>query len=142
MEQRFSQGPLPLGLGHLPAGSSQRYAQGPLPLRLGYLLACSFHGATLRTRASPIGTRSPSNLLLPWSNASYKGLSHLDSATFQLAPPMEQRFAQGPLPLGLSHLAACSLYRATLHSKYLPYWNFAYNKKQGRRPYKCPSRTL
>ncbi|KAL2526394.1 hypothetical protein Adt_11448 [Abeliophyllum distichum] len=50
--------------------------RGPLPLGLGHPVACSSHGAQLRSRASPTGTRLPSNLLLPRSIGSLKGLSH------------------------------------------------------------------
>ncbi|KAL2526403.1 hypothetical protein Adt_11457 [Abeliophyllum distichum] len=82
------------------------FAQGALSLGLGHLASCSFHGAQLRSRASPIGTRPPSILLLPRSTASLNGLSHWDSATKQLAPPAEHSFAQGPLPLGLGHPSA------------------------------------
>ncbi|KAL2491492.1 hypothetical protein Adt_27120 [Abeliophyllum distichum] len=39
--------------------------------------------------ASPTGTLPPCSLLLPWSNASLKCLSHWDSATLQPVPPME-----------------------------------------------------
>ncbi|KAL2481394.1 hypothetical protein Adt_34360 [Abeliophyllum distichum] len=73
--------------------------------------------------ASPTGTRPPcSSLLLPWSNASHKCLSHWDSATmFQLAPPMEQCFAQVSLPLGLGHhVSACSSHGATLRTSDSP----------------------
>ncbi|KAL2480242.1 hypothetical protein Adt_33208 [Abeliophyllum distichum] len=86
----------------------QCFVQAPLPLGLGHIATCSFHGATLRTRASPTRTRPHCNLLLPWGNALCKSLSHWDSATLQLAPHIEQRIAQVPLPLGLSHIAACS----------------------------------
>ncbi|KAL2474248.1 hypothetical protein Adt_34984 [Abeliophyllum distichum] len=134
MEQRLAQGPLPLGFSHLAACSShwdsatlqpappmeQRLAQGPLILGLGHLAACSSYGATLRLRASPTGTRPSCSLLLRWNNASLKGLSHWDSATLQLAPLMEQRFAQEPLPLGLSHPTARSSYGSTLRSKASP----------------------
>ncbi|KAL2485116.1 hypothetical protein Adt_29872 [Abeliophyllum distichum] len=41
----------------------------------------------------------------------------LDSAILQLAPHMEQRFTQEPLPLGLGHLAACSSHGATLRAR-------------------------
>ncbi|KAL2485128.1 hypothetical protein Adt_29884 [Abeliophyllum distichum] len=92
----------------------QRFAQEPLPLGLGHLAACSSDRGILRARASPTGTRPPCSLPLPWSNASHKSLSHWDSATLQLAPPMEQRFTQEPLPLGLSYLAACSSHGAML----------------------------
>ncbi|KAL2510431.1 hypothetical protein Adt_16031 [Abeliophyllum distichum] len=43
----------------------------------------------------------------------------------QLAPPMEQRFAHGPLSLRLSHLASCSSDGATLCSRSSPYWDSA-----------------
>ncbi|KAL2475732.1 hypothetical protein Adt_36468 [Abeliophyllum distichum] len=72
------------------------------------------------SRASPTGIPLPCSMLLRWSNASLKGLSHWDSATLQPAPPMEQRLAQGPLPLGFGHLAACSSYGATLGSRASP----------------------
>ncbi|KAL2485117.1 hypothetical protein Adt_29873 [Abeliophyllum distichum] len=98
----------------------QRFAQEPLPLGLGHLEACSSHRIILRARASPTETRPPCSLPLPWSNASRKSLSHWDSATLQLAPPIEQRFAQEPLPLGLGHLAACSSHRATLRTRASP----------------------
>ncbi|KAL2504467.1 hypothetical protein Adt_20088 [Abeliophyllum distichum] len=98
----------------------QRFAQEPLPLGLDHLAACSSHGATLRTRASPTGTRPPCSLLLTWSNASHKSLSHWDSTTLQLAPPTEQRLAQDPLPLGLGHLATCSSHGATLRARSPP----------------------
>ncbi|KAL2541394.1 hypothetical protein Adt_02372 [Abeliophyllum distichum] len=84
----------------------------------------------LRSRASSTGTRPPCSLLLPWSTTSLKGLSHWDSATKQLAPPMEHNFAQGPLLLGLSHLAACSSHGAQLHSRASP----TYYEKQDPPP--------
>ncbi|KAL2485727.1 hypothetical protein Adt_30483 [Abeliophyllum distichum] len=59
----------------------QRFTQGPLPLGLGHLAACSSDGATLRSRAFSTGTRPPCSLLLRWSNAALKGLFHWDSAT-------------------------------------------------------------
>ncbi|KAL2474711.1 hypothetical protein Adt_35447 [Abeliophyllum distichum] len=81
--------PLPSGLGHLAAHSSQgtRLAQGPLPLGLGHLAARSFQGTMPRSRASPTRTRPPSGTFLPRNDG----------------------LAQGPLPLGLNHLAARSL---------------------------------
>ncbi|KAL2461382.1 hypothetical protein Adt_44802 [Abeliophyllum distichum] len=100
MEQCFVQEPLPLGLGHLSTGSS--------------------HEAALRARASPTGTQPPFSSLFPWINTSCKSLSHWDSATFQLAPPMEQLFAQGPLVLGLGHLAACASHGETLRTRASP----------------------
>ncbi|KAL2511762.1 hypothetical protein Adt_17362 [Abeliophyllum distichum] len=88
------------------------FAQGPLPLGLGHVATCS--------RASPTGTRPCSSLLFPWSTASLKGLSHCDSATLQLALPIEHSFAQGPLPLRIGHLAACSSHGAQLRSRASP----------------------
>ncbi|KAL2487114.1 hypothetical protein Adt_31870 [Abeliophyllum distichum] len=72
-------------------------AQGPLPLGLDHLTDCSAQGAQLYSRVSLTGTRSPSYLLCPRSTDSLK-----------LAPSKEHSFIQGPLPLGLGHLAACS----------------------------------
>ncbi|KAL2486856.1 Uncharacterized protein Adt_31612 [Abeliophyllum distichum] len=91
MEQRFTQGPLLLGLVHLAACSS---CKGLSHLGLGHLATRSSDGATLRARASPTWTRPPCNSLLPWSDTS--------------PPPMKRHFAQVPLSLELSHLAACS----------------------------------
>ncbi|KAL2504483.1 hypothetical protein Adt_20104 [Abeliophyllum distichum] len=98
----------------------QCLAQEPLPQGFGHLAACSFHGATLRARASPTGTRPPCSLLLTWSNTSRKNLSHWVSATLQLALSMEQSLAQEPLPLGCGHLAACSSHGATLRARASP----------------------
>ncbi|KAL2461757.1 hypothetical protein Adt_45177 [Abeliophyllum distichum] len=154
----------------------QRFVQELLPLGLGHLVACPYHGATLRARASPIGTRPPilkatlrarasptrtwppCSLLLPWNNASRKSVSHWDSATLQLAPPIEQRFAQEPVPLGLGHLAACPSHGSTLHARAFPTGTrplsvlqyFAQSppieldtiKNKARRPHKCSPRTL
>ncbi|KAL2461801.1 hypothetical protein Adt_45221 [Abeliophyllum distichum] len=92
----------------------------PLPLGLSHLAACPSHGTTLRTRASPTGTWPPCSLPLTWSNASRNSLSHWDSTTLQLAPHMEQRFAQEPLPLGLGHLAACPYHGSTLRVRASP----------------------
>ncbi|KAL2504438.1 hypothetical protein Adt_20059 [Abeliophyllum distichum] len=92
------------------------FAQVPLPLRLGHFVACFSHGAQLRSSTSPTGTQQPCSLLLTWSTASLKCLSHWDSAILQLAPPMEHSFAQVPLPLGLGYLTACSFHRAQLRS--------------------------
>ncbi|KAL2517245.1 hypothetical protein Adt_13492 [Abeliophyllum distichum] len=81
--------------------------------------------------------------LIAMSTASLKGLSHWDSATLQLAPPVEHSFAQRasptgtrlpcnlplpwskaslkvPLPLRFGHLAACSSHRAQLRSSASP----------------------
>ncbi|KAL2485778.1 hypothetical protein Adt_30534 [Abeliophyllum distichum] len=96
------------------------FAQVPLPLRLGHLAACSSHGAQLRSRASPTGIRPPCSRLLSWSTASLNGLSHWDSATLQLAAPMEYSFAQGLLSLELFHLAAGSSHGAQLRSRASP----------------------
>ncbi|KAL2461383.1 hypothetical protein Adt_44803 [Abeliophyllum distichum] len=53
------------------------FAQEPLLLGLGYLMACSSHGAALRTRDSPTGTRPPPcSSLLPWSNSFCRSLSY------------------------------------------------------------------
>ncbi|KAL2517259.1 hypothetical protein Adt_13506 [Abeliophyllum distichum] len=114
------------------------FAQGPVPLELGHLASCSSRGAQLRSkglfhwdsatlqlappmeqsfaqtilevapskehsfaqRASPTGTRPPCSLLLPWSKASLKCLSHWDSATLQFAPPVEHSLAQRASPTG------------------------------------------
>ncbi|KAL2486858.1 Uncharacterized protein Adt_31614 [Abeliophyllum distichum] len=117
----LAQGPLPLGPTlQLAPPIEQRFMQGPLPLGFGHLAARSSDGATLSARTSPTGTRPHCSLLLLWSNASLKCLSHWDSATLQLAPPMEQRFTQGPLPLGLGLIAACSSHGATLRSSASP----------------------
>ncbi|KAL2466380.1 hypothetical protein Adt_42231 [Abeliophyllum distichum] len=96
------------------------FAQGPLPLGLGHIAACSSYGAQPRSRASPTGTRPHCSLLLPRSTASLKGLSHWDLAAMQLAPPTEHSLAQGSLPLGLGHLAACSSHEAQLRSRASP----------------------
>ncbi|KAL2480365.1 hypothetical protein Adt_33331 [Abeliophyllum distichum] len=92
----------------------------PLPQGLGHLAVCSFHGAQLRSRASPTGTRAPSSLLFLRSTTSLKSLFHWDSATLLLAPTTEHNLAQGPLPLGLSHLAACSSYRTQPRTRASP----------------------
>ncbi|KAL2504341.1 hypothetical protein Adt_19962 [Abeliophyllum distichum] len=60
---------------------SKILAQGPLPLGLGHLAACSSQGTQPRSRASPTGTRPPSSLFLPRNTTSLKGHSHWDSAT-------------------------------------------------------------
>ncbi|KAL2525149.1 hypothetical protein Adt_10203 [Abeliophyllum distichum] len=78
--------------------------------------ACTTQGTQLLSRASPTGTRPPYSWLLTWNRASLKCLPHWDTATLQLAPPMEHSFAQGPLPLGLGHLAICSSHGAELRS--------------------------
>ncbi|KAL2541889.1 hypothetical protein Adt_02867 [Abeliophyllum distichum] len=119
---------------HAPPPKEHHFTQGPLPLRLGHVAACfSSQGASLRLRASSTGTQPLSSILsfqgaslhswasptgtqplyimvlLPRSIASRKGLPHWDLATSQHAPPSkEHRFARGPLPLGLGHFAACS----------------------------------
>ncbi|KAL2505233.1 Uncharacterized protein Adt_20854 [Abeliophyllum distichum] len=98
----------------------QRLAQGPFPLGLDHLAACFSDGTTLHSRASLTRTRPPYILLLLWSNAWLKGLFHWDSTTLKLTHPMEQRFAHGPLPLGLGHLVACSSDGATLRSRASP----------------------
>ncbi|KAL2491491.1 hypothetical protein Adt_27119 [Abeliophyllum distichum] len=98
----------------------QCFAQVPLPLGLDHLAAYFSHGATLRASASLTGTRPPCRLLFSWSNASLKCLSHWDSATLQLAPPIEQCFAQVPLPLELDQLAACFSHGVTLHASASP----------------------
>ncbi|KAL2487116.1 hypothetical protein Adt_31872 [Abeliophyllum distichum] len=109
----------------------------PLSLGLGHLAACSARGAQLRSRASPTGTRTPSSLLRPrstasasqtgtsplnkllstWTTASFKGLSHRNFATYQLASPKEHSFVQGPLPLGPGQLTDCSAQGAQLLSR-------------------------
>ncbi|KAL2480593.1 hypothetical protein Adt_33559 [Abeliophyllum distichum] len=88
--------------------------------RLGHVATCFSHGAQLRSRASPFMTRPLCSLLLPCSTASLKGLSHWDSATLQLALPIEHSFAQGPLPLRLGHHVACSSHRAQLRLRASP----------------------
>ncbi|KAL2466096.1 hypothetical protein Adt_41947 [Abeliophyllum distichum] len=122
IEQCFTQVPLPLDSVtlQLTLSMEQRFAQVPFPLGLDHLAACSSNGATLRASASRTGTRPHCSLLLPWSNTLRKCLSHWDSATLQLALPMEQRFAQVPLPLGLDYIAACSSYGAKLHASASP----------------------
>ncbi|KAL2470511.1 hypothetical protein Adt_38647 [Abeliophyllum distichum] len=120
----------------------QRFAQGPFPLGLGHLTTCSSHGATLRTSASPTGTWPPCNLLLPWSNVLHKYLSHWDLATLQLIPPMEQRFAQVPISLRLRHLAARSPHRTQLRSSTSHTGTRYTTENKARHPHKCPSRTL
>ncbi|KAL2487113.1 hypothetical protein Adt_31869 [Abeliophyllum distichum] len=126
------------------------FVQGPLPLGLSHLAACSTQGAQLRSRASPSGIRphssllrlgittslkglppgtwTPSSLLLLGSSASLKGFSHWDSTTYKLAPLKEHSFVQGPLPLGLSDLVACSSQKVQLRSKASP---------TGTRPPNC-----
>ncbi|KAL2491501.1 hypothetical protein Adt_27129 [Abeliophyllum distichum] len=94
----------------------QRFTQVPLLLGVGHLAAYFSHGATLRASASLTGTWPPCRLFFSWSNASRKRLSHWDSANLQLAPPMEQRFTQVPLLLGLDHLAAYFSHGATLRA--------------------------
>ncbi|KAL2533714.1 hypothetical protein Adt_07065 [Abeliophyllum distichum] len=144
MEHSFAQGPPPLGLGHLAASFSYvvqlRLRASPTgtrspcslflswsklcsrasPLGLGHLVACSSHRAHLCSRTSPTGTRPPCSLLLSWSTAPPKGLPHWDSATLHFAPPMEHSSAEGPLLLGLGHLAACSSRGAQLCSRASP----------------------
>ncbi|KAL2461758.1 hypothetical protein Adt_45178 [Abeliophyllum distichum] len=70
--------PLPLGLSHLAAcpshGTTLRTKASPT--RTWPPAACPSHGATLCAIASPTGTRPPCSLLLTWSNASRKSLSH------------------------------------------------------------------
>ncbi|KAL2504876.1 hypothetical protein Adt_20497 [Abeliophyllum distichum] len=92
---------LPKGLSHWDSATLQlappmqhSFVQVPLLLGLDHLVACSSRGAQLRSRASPTRTRPPCSLLLPWSTALLKGLSHWDSATLQLAPPIEHSFVQ------------------------------------------------
>ncbi|KAL2470512.1 hypothetical protein Adt_38648 [Abeliophyllum distichum] len=46
-------------------------------------------------------------------------LQHVDHHLMP-ALPKEHSFAQGPFPLGLDHLAACSSHRATLHTSVSP----------------------
>ncbi|KAL2492135.1 hypothetical protein Adt_27763 [Abeliophyllum distichum] len=48
------------------------------------------------------------------------GLSHWDSTTLQLAPPMEQRFAQVPHPLGLDRFTVYSSHGAMHRSSASP----------------------
>ncbi|KAL2485012.1 hypothetical protein Adt_29768 [Abeliophyllum distichum] len=81
------------------------FTHGPLLLGLGHLAACSFHGAQLRSRASPTGTRPPNSLLLPWSTASL-----MERSPYFFT-------ASSPLPLGLGHLAACSSHGAPFRAR-------------------------
>ncbi|KAL2487115.1 hypothetical protein Adt_31871 [Abeliophyllum distichum] len=93
------------------------FVQRRFPLGLSHLAACSAQGAQLRSRASPTRTRPPSSFLLLGSTTSLKGLSHWDSATYQLAPPKERSFVQGPPPLGLGHLTAHFAQRVQIRSR-------------------------
>ncbi|KAL2542803.1 hypothetical protein Adt_03781 [Abeliophyllum distichum] len=122
MEHKLAQVPLPLGLGQLATCSSHgaQPRSSALSLGLDQLAACSSHGVQPRSSASPTRTRPPCSLLLYWSTASLKYLSHWDSTTRQLHPPKEHNFSQGPLPLGLDHLAACSTNGAQPHSSASP----------------------
>ncbi|KAL2542783.1 hypothetical protein Adt_03761 [Abeliophyllum distichum] len=95
-------------------------AQVPLLLGLGQLATCSSHGAQPPSSASPTRTRPPYSLLLYWSTASLKYLSHWDSTTRQLHPSKEHSFSQGSLPLGLDHLATCSTHGARPRSSVSP----------------------
>ncbi|KAL2525131.1 hypothetical protein Adt_10185 [Abeliophyllum distichum] len=135
-EHSFSQGPLPLGLDHLAAGSS--------------------HGIELRSSASPTGIRPPYSWLLPWSTASLKDLSHWDSATLRFAPSHGAELRSSASLTGIGRLAAGFFYGTQLHSmasstrtrplcdllfpwstaspKGLSHWDSANHKKQGPPP--------
>ncbi|KAL2487117.1 hypothetical protein Adt_31873 [Abeliophyllum distichum] len=117
-------------------------AQGPLPLGLGHLPACSAQGMQLHSRSSPTGTRPPNSSLRPRSTDSFKGLFHWDSGHLptcsaqgallrsrtsptRTRPPTnllahEAQLCSRVSPLGLDHLTAHSAQGAQLRSRASP----------------------